>query len=295
VTTLDDIALAAKDILTWVAKQSDTRRGASLAIQDTCNGSLDWFSNVQNPGCRKTILEQRFPKPTPCAVAWGAQFTIPVNQFSNFQLPVAMFGYPVSAPFQLDGVPAPGFANQLGVLYIEWRCGGASHFATVDLSGGALSLPGVDWVRVSLVSQGFQTGGPFPLSGSVDVSILPSSCGGLVARASAQPIESLSSAIWLGGNEFARRWTVTRGPGQNPVGSSAPLVGFPATNLGSGVPTPQQLVTFPELAGYVNGVTSVSQVWIPLVGGRVGYVVFQDQVPLPLPTILSIIEEVQVC
>lgn len=135
------------DLLAWVGRQSMAVRGGSAPVlQQTVNGT-GWSTLVLGGAANATtIIEARYPKPTPVIVAWNGWF-VGAPPFARVPLP--SFGYPVNfaAPTIISG--ETDFIT-LGV--IEWQLGGFRSWAFVDLAGGALSLPGVEWVRFAYYS-----------------------------------------------------------------------------------------------------------------------------------------------
>jgi hypothetical protein len=198
------------DLLAWVGRQSMAVRGGAVQVVNTANG-VDWaFLVLQGAAQARTIIEARYPKPTPVVVAWkgglrGAGF------FAELPMPVG--GYPVNI------LPATQISFEQDthtLVVIEWTCGGARNWAYVDPAGGALALPGVEWCRVAY----FSTLTPTvlaPTTAFIDASIIPSVQSGVKAYCTSQgaTIGPFTLPAWnlIGAQPFQKRFSLLAQPG----------------------------------------------------------------------------------
>ena len=192
-------ALAVRDLLSWVGRRSQAERGLNLQLLSTI-GPLDWASLVfTSAATQRTIVEAHYPKPTPVVAAWSAWIE---NVGFLPRLPVPAYGYPLL--LGLNDVSPERDARALAV--IEWLVGGARFKTYADISGGALSIPAAEWVRVSYIAAIEQAIIPPGASLRVQASIIPSTMHAQATLTSMgvnlNPVTPVS--VLFGPAEFAR-------------------------------------------------------------------------------------------
>lgn len=268
------------DLLGWVARDSMANRGATADVKPTVPG-VDWATLVLAGSANaKSIVEQRFPKPTPACVAWrGVLYNAPI--FGEVPLPAVAFPV-VSTPLNL-------VSAEVGLRFlvlVEWSCGGARFKAFGDASGGCLSLPGVDWVRVAYLSDVDLTffGNAFP---QIHASIIPSNQNGGTCTVTSQGLQlslAAPSGALLGGQPWQKSLHMLSTPGGPGEDISMVIADLAAA---------QDDVTWPTFGG-PSAQTNMNNTQVYPVGPSIMSYAFQVNA-LTISRTIHLVQDVRVC